>query len=771
MAQSSLTTNAKDLTTGNAYSVTVNVDSNGVYSATVSGAFDQKCDVVQYDPGEMKDTIQSTYSTLASINGENPTEQQVQDFVNQAYNDVYTSCQISDAAGQTYDSVSYDPTSSGTVTTSDNGSSASDQTTVLQVTDPNTGGSQIEYFNPSSNITTETDNYTGAGGTGTLTSADVNFTGGTSEQDLYNPTSGVDVEFKDYSGLNETGTLEYQGNNWTAGGSQIEYFNPQTNVTTETDNYSGTYGNGTLSSADFNYTSGASEKDVYNPSSSSKDEFFGYSAANETGTLTYEGNNWTAGGSQAEFFDPAKGVATETDNYTGAYGHGELSSADLNLTSGFSLDYSFNYDASGNETNFTIDEFNSADQMVWSGEYSPSGGYLGGSGTGNGYSGPGGYYGGTDGGGYVGGGYGGGYDFAKPAAQGVRGGGSDVSGIAARDQVSTTSHWDASRPFAQDTGSRGANGKQGRGAQSGTDVGVIAAYDRSVSADSAAGAADTARQQAFASASGDTKLTGAAFEGAKIQGDVVTWSFATSPGTAASPFSGYIGDQYKAAIEQAVQSWAKASGLTFEEVPDSPQADIRIGWGNFDTSSSGVIGYTSYRQHDGAMSPGTIIRLEDPNGDALVSGSDGQLTYAGTQAELYQVALHEIGHALGLADNADRHSVMYYASSSANRTLDHTDISGIQSLYGADTAATTAVGSSSASARTGLATLGAPGSLSSRLTTQGTSQQSATPNPVLAQMVQAMGALHDGGAGWAQAPHAMATANPDHTFVAASHPH
>src|SRR5262249_21218394 len=112
--------------------------------------------------------------------------------------------------------------------------------------------------------------------------------------------------------------------------------------------------------------------------------------------------------------------------------------------------------------------------------------------------------------------------------------------------------------------------------------------------------------------------------------------------------------------------------------------DIRIGWGTFDTGSSGVIGYTSYQMSGGQFAPGTIIRVEDPGQVALTTGADGQLTYDGTQAELYQVLQHEIGHALGLADNADPNSIMYYASGTANRSLDATDTTGIKALYSSE---------------------------------------------------------------------------------------
>jgi len=59
--------------------------------------------------------------------------------------------------------------------------------------------------------------------------------------------------------------------------------------------------------------------------------------------------------------------------------------------------------------------------------------------------------------------------------------------------------------------------------------------------------------------------------------------------------------------------------------------------------------------------------------------------YAGTDATLLQVQTHEIGHTLGLADNADPNSIMYYAVTANNRTFDSTDIAGVQALYGSKT--------------------------------------------------------------------------------------
>ncbi|MGO8788971.1 MAG: matrixin family metalloprotease [Terriglobia bacterium] len=175
------------------------------------------------------------------------------------------------------------------------------------------------------------------------------------------------------------------------------------------------------------------------------------------------------------------------------------------------------------------------------------------------------------------------------------------------------------------------------------------------------------------------------YEGAKWNSaSAITWSLANSPGTTDLPFSGYMGSQYEALVQQAFETWAAASGLTFEKVADSSESDIRLGWGEFNTPSTRVVGHTMCQAQSGRFLPGVIIRLEDPLQDPLVAGTVGTLTYSGTHAIFYQVILHEIGHALGLADNNDPNSIMYYEATGANNTLARNDVAGIRKLYGSE---------------------------------------------------------------------------------------
>ena len=175
-----------------------------------------------------------------------------------------------------------------------------------------------------------------------------------------------------------------------------------------------------------------------------------------------------------------------------------------------------------------------------------------------------------------------------------------------------------------------------------------------------------------------------ALEGPKWATRTVTWSFAApaDPGG----FSGTIAAAYRSIVQGAIAEWDDLVNLTFVQVPDSTSnVDVRIGWGMF--GNSGTVGLTEYNYSTvpgsaaETFAPGVTIRLEDPAQIPL--SAPPSAVYQGYASDLYQVALHEFGHALGLAHSSDPEAVMYPVATASNQNLDHSDIDGIHALYAA----------------------------------------------------------------------------------------
>ncbi|MDE2575030.1 MAG: Hint domain-containing protein [Rhodospirillales bacterium] len=184
-------------------------------------------------------------------------------------------------------------------------------------------------------------------------------------------------------------------------------------------------------------------------------------------------------------------------------------------------------------------------------------------------------------------------------------------------------------------------------------------------------------------------------EGPSWHSKTITWSLATTTyaGDTANAFSSTIDpaaqSAYVSVIEQALGIWSSYSGITFVQQADATTvagaADIRIGWGDL-ISSGGEIGQSAYSYLGDQMQTDSIVRLEDPAQVALVASPTvtGGYTYSGYSSTLYQVAVHELGHALGLGHSTDPNAVMYpTAQGVTNQAPDASDIAGIQALYAA----------------------------------------------------------------------------------------
>ena len=169
-------------------------------------------------------------------------------------------------------------------------------------------------------------------------------------------------------------------------------------------------------------------------------------------------------------------------------------------------------------------------------------------------------------------------------------------------------------------------------------------------------------------------------EGPTWASHTVTWSFAQG-GLLGMPdyFTNAIpSGPFQDLVRAAFARWAQVADLHFVESADARDVDIRLGQANID-------------------GPGNVLAVTVPLADANSSFlSDLNIVF--DQQELYSpgptptlsrggaffsVALHEIGHALGLAHYTDGPAILNPTISSAITDLQQSDIDGVQALYGA----------------------------------------------------------------------------------------
>jgi hypothetical protein len=135
------------------------------------------------------------------------------------------------------------------------------------------------------------------------------------------------------------------------------------------------------------------------------------------------------------------------------------------------------------------------------------------------------------------------------------------------------------------------------------------------------------------------------------------------------------------ATEAALDEWARVAPLSFT-LTSCDEADIEMlfaagdhcGGGDFD-GSSGVLAH-AWHPADG----GDVHFDDDETWTADFRDGGGQ------PIDLQTVALHELGHSLGLDHSGTTSAVMFFQYTGSRRTLDPDDILGIQALYGSDDA-------------------------------------------------------------------------------------
>ncbi|KAB5532190.1 hypothetical protein DKX38_018860 [Salix brachista] len=154
-------------------------------------------------------------------------------------------------------------------------------------------------------------------------------------------------------------------------------------------------------------------------------------------------------------------------------------------------------------------------------------------------------------------------------------------------------------------------------------------------------------------------------------------TYAFSPGN-------QLTDDVKAVFSRAFDRWSTVIPLTFTQTDSVNTADIRIGFYSGDHQDGepfdGVLGTLAH-----AFSPPSGQFHLDGDENWVVTG-DVTTSSLTTAVDLESVAVHEIGHLLGLGHSSVEESIMYPSISSRTKkvVLATDDIQGIQMLYGSN---------------------------------------------------------------------------------------
>lgn len=170
-------------------------------------------------------------------------------------------------------------------------------------------------------------------------------------------------------------------------------------------------------------------------------------------------------------------------------------------------------------------------------------------------------------------------------------------------------------------------------------------------------------------------------------GATVTWSLmgsglTTDAGAGTSvALSTFMPAGYKAAIVAAFGAWSAVADIAFVEVADpgvgfqdagAGASDIRITGHAFD-GPSGVLAHAYYPPVNGGFAAG------DTHFD---SAELWKIGFGGPGFDIFQVAAHEIGHAIGLAHTDVPSSLMNPFYTEAFSGLQADDIAGAVAIYG-----------------------------------------------------------------------------------------
>ena len=128
------------------------------------------------------------------------------------------------------------------------------------------------------------------------------------------------------------------------------------------------------------------------------------------------------------------------------------------------------------------------------------------------------------------------------------------------------------------------------------------------------------------------------------------------------------GEAFRATVERALSEWEGIGPLAFRLEAAAEPADITFAWRRGAHDACEPFGISHARAHAGPVRPGTFVHFD----------ADREWYAAG----LHRVALHEIGHLLGLGHSEAAGSLLLADPPDSLDSITRWERYGIQSLYG-----------------------------------------------------------------------------------------
>lgn len=168
-------------------------------------------------------------------------------------------------------------------------------------------------------------------------------------------------------------------------------------------------------------------------------------------------------------------------------------------------------------------------------------------------------------------------------------------------------------------------------------------------------------------------------------GAAITYSYMSTGASCSEESAGCVitalDSTFQSQVELAFDAWSTVANLTFTNVADdganynaaTSSGDIRLGQHVFDGANN-ILAHGYFPPANGFTAAGDIhFDVEETWKTGL----------GGAGINMFLVALHEIGHALGLAHDSSTPSIMNPFYNESITGLQADDIAGIQAIYGA----------------------------------------------------------------------------------------